>query len=211
MGRVRRAWRRASMASPAQEQTTRTPARPEPPAHLNALLARAGRGDKAAFRQLYEATAPQLFALCLRLLRERSLAEEALQEGFLDAWRGAATFRPERGHALGWLATVVRNRAIRLARRQARGAPVDDAAGAADQPSDERDALDRLADLEDERALAHCLRELSEHERRAILLAFYQGLSHGDIARRTSRPVGTVKSWIRRGLNRLRRCLDEAP
>lgn len=199
------------MASPAQQPTARTPARPEPPAHLNALLARAGRGDKAAFRELYEATAPQLLALCLRLLRERSLAEEALQDGFLDAWRGAATFRPERGHALGWLATVVRNRALRLARQHARAVPVDSEAQAAEQPSEERDALARLSDMESGRALARCLRELGEDERRAILLAFYRGLSHGDIARRTARPVGTVKSWIRRGLSRLRRCLDEDP
>ncbi|WP_161958777.1 sigma-70 family RNA polymerase sigma factor [Ferruginivarius sediminum] len=178
---------------------------------LNALLKRAGGGDKEAFRELYRETAPRLYSLCLGMLRDHALAEEALQEGFLDAWRGARTFRPERGHALGWLSTVTRNRAIQILKRRARAG---EAAAQGDPLLDEQgetiDPLARLSELESGRALELCLGRLSEHERNVILMAFYEGLSHAGIAQRVERPVGTVKSWIRRGLGRMRRCLDEA-
>lgn len=176
---------------------------------LEELLAAVGRGDEAAFAEIYRRTGGKLYAMALSILRDRALAEEALQEALVDVWRGAGSFRPQRGHALGWLVTVTRNRALRVARR--RGA---ESAGRADElpqmPDTAADPLQVLERRADGAALARCLRALEADQRRAILLAYYRGLSQRQLAERLDRPLGTVKSWIRRGLAGLKRCLDEA-
>lgn len=173
----------------------------------NALLLAAAGGDQRAFRCLYDQTAPRLYTLARMLLRDDALAEEALQEAFVDAWRGAGTFRPDRGDATGWLATVVRNRALRM-RPGVRPGHTEEPSE--DVPDDAPDALCRLESLAEHSAVRWCLRALGDVERRALLLAFYRGLSHTRIADILETPLGTVKSRVRRGLIRLRSCLDEA-
>lgn len=196
---------RATMTETQAYVGSRKPA--EAGADLAALLVATGAGDGSAFQRLYDLTAPRLFALALMLLRDRALAEEALQEAFVDAWRGADTFRPERGDAVGWLATVLRNRALRI---RSRTPPRGSTEVSDDLPDEAPDALARLEALADRSAVRRCLRTLADLERRVLLLAFYRGQSHADVARTMCTPLGTVKSRIRRSLVKMRNCLDEA-
>ncbi len=177
------------------------------PAILATLIRSCAAGDRAALARLYEATAPQLFGLALRMVRRRDLAEELVQEAFLAAWRHAGGFDERRGTAHAWLAAILRNRAIDLLRRRGREAPLDpDAAAAVPDPAP--GPLDRAAESEAARALAACLDELEDGPRRSILLAYYDGLTYEQAATRLDAPVGTVKSWIRRSLQRLKSCLE---
>jgi RNA polymerase sigma-70 factor (ECF subfamily) len=175
---------------------------------LEDMIAAVADGDRVAFRRLYEATARRLLPVSIGILGRRDVAEEALQDAYLNVWRNAAGFDPDRGRGLTWLIAIVRNRALTVRQRMAReGNPapfdgVDRLADAAPGPLDE--ALRSSA----ARALARCLGGLDEVQRRAILLAYYRGLSHAELARALDLPLGTVKSWIRRGLARLKECLD---
>jgi RNA polymerase sigma-70 factor (ECF subfamily) len=176
---------------------------PEQP--VEALIARTALGDRRAFQALYRATAPRLFGVALLIAKRRDWAEDAMQEAFLALWRRAGDFKPERGSGLGWMATIVRNRAIDRVRREPKFA------GEADReaPDPAPDALAALVQSDEARRIARCLGELDEAPRRAIALAFYVGLSHTELAARLDAPLGTVKSWIRRGLARLRHCFEQ--
>lgn len=174
-------------------------------ADLNRLLARAAEGDLAAFRQLYDRTSGRLMAFAVRLVGDRSTAEEVLQDAFVEAWRGARTFRVERGNALGWLSTIVRYRAYDRLRR--RCPPAGEMAG--DVPDDRPTAVAGLERLAERSLIRRCLDALDQVERTGLLLAFYEGASHSAIARRLALPLGTVKSRIRRALIKMRTCLDE--
>lgn len=174
---------------------------------LAALLENCAAGDRSALARLYRATSPQLFGLALRMVRQRDLAEEVLQDAFVAIWRHAESFDRGRGPAFGWLAAIVRNRAIDLLRRRGREGPLDPEFAAA-LPDSAPGPLDRAAQSESARMLADCLGELDEGPRRSILLAYYEGLTYEEAALRLATPVGTVKSWIRRSLMRLKRCLE---
>lgn len=174
---------------------------------LATLLEGCAAGDRAALSRLYAATSPQLFGLALRMVRRRDLAEDVMQEAFLAVWRRAARFDRNRGTALAWLAAVLRNQAIDLMRRRGREAPLDPA-GAAAIPDLDPGPFDLAAASQSARALAACLDELEEGPRRSILLAYHEGLTYEEAARRLAAPVGTVKSWIRRSLIRLKSCLE---
>jgi len=168
------------------------------------LMTRCARGDQGAFRELYALTSPQLLALLIRMLRRRDLAEEVLQETFVSAWRNAPEYTASRGRAFAWLTTIARNRALDELRRTRRAA------------IDPNAALDQLPDEEAEetygpsevRALAECLDALPDGQRRGVQLAYLDGLSHDEIAQALRAPLGTVKSWVRRGMLTLKRCLD---
>jgi len=164
------------------------------------------RRDRAAFAALYDRTAPQLFGIALRILRQREEAEDVLQEAFVAVWDGAASFDPERGSVMTWLVTVLRHRAIDRRRRRAhledRLGSEEDLLALTAAASDESDRGAGLA------ALQKCLAELEERPRRAVLLAYAYGYTHEELAKRLSTPIGTVKSWVRRSLERLKRCLD---
>jgi RNA polymerase sigma-70 factor (ECF subfamily) len=173
--------------------------------HLQDLIYKSARRDKAAFAALYNQTAPQLFAVALRIVGRREVAEDILQESFVAAWERASNFDPQRGSAMSWLVAIVRHRAIDHLRRQAvRPAAHDNAAellaGIAGA-----DRTDRGDDLQ---ALQRCFDELEEMPRRSILLAYVYGLSRDELAARLDAPLGTVKSWIHRGLERLKKCLE---
>lgn len=182
-----------------------TEAPPREIAATERLLQLCAAGDRDAFRRLYERCSPRLYGIALRVAREPSLAADAVHDAFVQVWRQAGRFDPARGAADAWLATLVRYRALDIARRRRRDVlgyePVD-------APDEAPSVLDRLVGSADADLLRRCLEVLDEEKRRLIVLAFTDGLSHGELAARVGAPLGTVKSWIRRSLSTLRACLQ---
>jgi RNA polymerase sigma factor (sigma-70 family) len=192
---------------------------PEKSLELAQLLARAGLGDRAAFGRLYERSSGHLFAVVLRIQRDRALAEDLLQDIYVSVWKAAGTFDAARSQPLTWLTHIARHRAIdslRRARTQPQllssSRPDDD-----DQPdpadklaSDAPGPLDLLGRASDARDLSHCMQHLSAPQRQSVALAFFDGLSHAEVAAQLQEPLGTVKSWVRRALATLKNCLERA-
>jgi RNA polymerase sigma-70 factor (ECF subfamily) len=185
---------------------------------LSALLARSGLGDRQAFAALYERTSAHLFAVVLRINRDRAQAEDVLQEVYVNVWRAAQSFDAAQSQPLTWLTSVARNRAIDSLRRkqtepQTQPTPFND-----DEDKDVYDdvaddaptPLEMLSRASDARALAQCMDGLSAPQRQSVALAFYDGLSHAEVADQMRQPLGTVKSWVRRALLSLKACLDNA-
>jgi RNA polymerase sigma-70 factor (ECF subfamily) len=179
----------------------------EAPALSPEMLRRIADGDRHAFAELYRRAAPKLFGVALRITQRRDLAEEVLQESFVAVWQQAASYDPIRGSVMIWLTTIVRHRAIDQRRRRANLADASPGSEAAliTLIAGEADRADRGAELN---ALARCLHELEAAPRQAVLLAYIHGYTHDELASRLATPVGTIKSWIRRSLERLKRCLD---
>ena len=197
---------------------------PERSRELSELLARAGLGDRAAFARLYERTSGHLFAVILRIQRDRAAAEDLLQEIYVSVWKAAAGFDAARSQPLTWLTSIARNRAIDSLRRQQTQPQIlsfaATASGDGDAP-DERDFHDTVADdaagpmellsqASEARALSKCMQVLNPQQRQCVALAFYDGLSHAEVAEQLHQPLGTVKSWVRRGLLALKGCLQSA-
>jgi RNA polymerase sigma-70 factor (ECF subfamily) len=177
----------------------------ESPLVLQELLRKTAAGDSAAFSELYKQTAAKLFGVAVRIAGRGEVAEDALQECFVLVWQRAANYDPRRGAAMSWLVAIMRNCTIDRMRRL--GARPEGHA-APESALDRLAAPDSAAQGAEMRALAHCLRELDEMPRRAVLLAYLYGLTREELAVKLAVPVGTVKSWLRRSLDRLRRCLD---
>ncbi len=171
---------------------------------LTVLLQRCAAGDRGAFERVYKSQSARLYGLALSITRQPSLASDAVQDALLQVWRNAARFNPERGNAESWLIGLVRYRALDIARKQVRETPSD---VIPDKADDSPDALSQLMASGEGQALARCLDELPEERRRLIQAAFTQGLSHTELATRLNEPLGTIKSWIRRSLQALRKCL----
>lgn len=175
---------------------------------LEALLAQVAIGNRAAFETLYRGTASRLFGICLRVLAQRSEAEDALQDVYTAVWRKAAQFDPAKASANAWLAMIARNKAIdrlrSLPAHQVRASLelADNVADpAASPPQQVQTATDRAQ-------LEHCLERLEPRRRSLIRAAFFEGLTYEELAARIEAPLGSIKSWIRRGLMQLRECLD---
>lgn len=162
-------------------------------------------GDRAAFRRLYEVWSARLHGIALRITRQPSLAADATQDAFIQVWQQATRFDPTRGTAEAWLVSLVRYRALDIVRHAAHEQPGYEPEEA---PDEAPDALALLVGSAEGAALHRCLDELEPERRRLILLAFVDGPSHSGLATRLDAPIGTVKSWIRRGLATLRACLD---
>ncbi len=177
------------------------------PDSLDALMLRVQRGDRSALAAVFDSEAGRLLAVARRILRREDLAEEAVQDGFIAAWQRASQFDATRGSARAWLTTIVRNRALNMIRDGARIDLHDPASLAkiGDRAADALGAYDKLADRD---ALRACLGQLEEPRRRAILLCYVTGLSHGEVAATLAAPLGTVKAWIRRSLVALQECLS---
>ena len=176
---------------------------------LALALGRTGQGDRAAFRRVYEATSAKLLGVTLRILADRQLAEDVLQDTYLTVWRKAETFDPARASPITWLVTIARNRAIdrlRSSANQRRSTPIDTAMEIAD---DTPSAVETIELGDDVRRLNDCLGQLDDKTGGAIRTAFMDGVTYDALAQRESVPLGTMKSWIRRGLLRLRACLDQ--
>ena len=171
------------------------------------LLKAVAKRDRAAFRALFRATSSKLFGVSLRICRDRSLAEDALQEAFVDIWRKAADFDTGRGAAMGWMSVIVRNRSVDLIRRRGRGPRmVDGDADNAPEPADPGAPTDGGTDG---MALTQCLGELEARERELVVLAYCEGYSREELSERYEAPVNTVKTWLRRGLAALKDCLEQ--
>lgn len=190
---------------------------PQKSRELSQLLARTGVGDRAAFAALYQRTSGHLLAVVLRIQRDRAQAEDLLQEVYVSVWKAAAGFDAARSQPLTWLTSIARNRAIDSLRR-AQAQPRLESSSRADD--DERpDAAEALADegpgpadllgrASEARELGQCMEQLSPPQRQSVALAFFDGLSHVEVAERLCQPLGTVKSWVRRALMALKGCLE---
>jgi RNA polymerase sigma-70 factor (ECF subfamily) len=174
---------------------------------LAAALVRVAAGDRAALRMVYEDTSAKLFGVCLRILNDKSEAEDVLQDVYVTVWRKAAGFDPGRASPITWLVAIARNRAIDRLRSRAklRLEPIEAADGVSDPAPA---AVERFELAQQHQRLAHCLEELDARQSAAIRGAFLEGATYEELAQRMSVPLGTMKSWIRRGLLKLRTCLE---
>ncbi len=192
---------------------------------LAAALSRAALGDRAAFAELYRLSSAQLFGVILRINPDRAQAEDVLQDCFVNIWRAAQSFDATRSQPLTWLTSIARNRAIDSLRRrktevQTVSSPAsdddDDDSGEprdllAALPSGGAGPLELLQQAAETQALTHCIGRLSAEQQQCVALAYYQGLSHAEVAQHLAQPLGTVKSWVRRALMTLKDCLQRAP
>ena len=183
-----------------------------PSEHLRYLIAAVARKDAAAFRQLYDLTSAKLFGFAQRILIRQELVEEVLQESFVSVWNNAASYQASLAAPMTWMTTIVRNKAFDLLRRVDATVEIDadtfdkDVMTALESP--EATPPQALQTSADAKALAHCLSRLEGLHRQAIAMAFFHDLSHSEVAAQLRLPIGTVKTWIRRGLERLRLCLS---
>ena len=201
------------MATPQSDWTERS-------LELSRLLARAGLGDRAAFATLYERTSSHLLGVVLRIQRDRAQAEDILQEVYVNVWRAAQSFDAAQSQPLTWLSSIARNRAIDSLRRT-QTQPQFRSTITSTTDEEETDVYDTVADsapgpldllsrASDARALSSCMQGLSAQQRQSVALAFFDGLSHAEVAEQMRQPLGTVKSWVRRALMSLKSCLESA-
>ncbi len=190
------------MASPTTDKSTR----------LAALLSRIALGDQKAFAEFYGVTSSHLYGVAVRILRDPPSAEETLQEAYVNVWHHAGSYETAKSQPLTWLTTIVRNRCLdQLRRRELDTVTLtsdDDDAPVYDIPSDTKTPLEMLLSGADAQAVRDCVDTLDAGPKQAIALAFYQGLSHSELADHLQEPLGTVKSWVRRALEKLKNCLD---
>lgn len=176
-------------------------------ATVASLLYDVVEGDRRAFAMLYEAAAPKLYGVCLRICRSKELAEDALQDAFVHIWRQAERYDEERGTAMAWMSAIARNRAIDVLRRRGRdGRGSDAGVQALDTMADPRAVADGGVDVI---ALARCMDRLDARGQELVLLAYFEGWTREELAERMGSPVGSVKTWLRRGLATLKSCLEE--
>lgn len=177
-------------------------------AALLRLIGATAVGDRDALRELYDLTSPKLFGIVLRIQRDRTLAEDVLQDVYLKVWQSAGSYSPDAGRPLPWLCAIARNRAIDTVRRKGEvQGPVQ---------ADGEDWVERLVDTRDTEAailgrdaLAACLKRLDATQRDCVVLAYCEGFSREELAQRFERPVNTIKTWLHRALAALKGCLEE--
>jgi RNA polymerase sigma-70 factor (ECF subfamily) len=181
------------------------------PQQLRSWLAGAAGRDAQAFRSLYNATSPKLFGYALRILHKRELAEEVLQESFVSIWNSARGYQSQLAAPMTWMAAIVRNKAFDALRRSDDTVEIDvDTFDSRIMQALQDPAATPIEALQmsgDAKALAHCMSMLEGLQRQVIGMAFYHDLSHSEVAQRMAVPIGTVKTWIRRSLERLKTCL----
>ena len=179
-------------------------------AQLITLLAACARRDQPALAKLYELTSPQLFGVALRIVRREDWAEDVLQECYLRIWNHAPDYRAGLAAPMTWMTSIVRNRCLDWLRRPKFEISDADGAIAEATPSADEGPLARLERSGEAADIARCLKGLDARQRQAIVLAFYDGLSHSELASHLREPLGTVKTWVRRGLLRLKSCLENS-
>ena len=183
------------------------PSRTADPFDYESALEACARGERFALRALYEREARWLLGVALRIVRDRDMAHDVLQDAFLQIWQRASSYQRALGSARGWIYTVVRHRALDEARRTRRETPVGDELEALADQHAVSNAAHELPHA-DAASLSRCMETLDERKRDCIVYAFVEGYTHEQIAQQTATPVGTVKSWIRRGLLSLKECLS---
>lgn len=180
---------------------------------LTRLLHATAAGDQRAFADLYRLTSSHLFGLLLRMLQRRDWAEEALQDCFIKIWQKAETYESTKGAPLTWLLTVARYRALDLLRMKRPEVEMPEEGDVHQLPpmtlaDESQDPMARADEGQGITRMRGCMKVLPPEQRDAVMLAYYEGYTHQELARRLKAPLGTVKSWVRRGLARLRECLD---
>ncbi len=174
------------------------------------LIERCVEHEQPALRELYERTAAQLFGVLIRILQSEDLAQEALQDVFVRIWQRADSYRPARGSALTWMMSIARYRALDIRRSRSHeltiGEAMDDLP--ADESAPEVDLLTTVQRDAEATQLKDCLDELTLMQRNSVSLAYLSGLTHPEIAIVLGAPLGTVKSWVRRGLASLKECVE---
>jgi len=188
--------------------------RPAPDAlalQLAELLSQCALKNQRSFNKLYELTAAKLYGVALRILRRQDWAEEVLQECYVNIWNHAGDYAQAKSAPLTWMTSIVRNRCLdwlRRPRTEVTGEEYDVAVDA--WQDDAPGPMEQLAASSEAAALARCLEQLEPKQRQSIMLAFFNGLSHSELASHLKQPLGTVKTWVRRGLERLKSCLGAA-
>jgi RNA polymerase sigma-70 factor (ECF subfamily) len=173
---------------------------------LRQLLAQCSLGDRRAFETLYRSVGPRLHGVALRFMGRPDLAEEVLQESFVRIWNNASRYESHLSAPMTWMINITRNQAIDQLRKH-RDRPLTDVEQ--DALTDESpSAHDQLNSAREATALNRCLETLEGMQRQSITVAYFQGLSCSELAEHLAAPLGSVKSWIRRGMERLRRCLE---
>lgn len=200
------------MKSPSTADVTEVAKHNNPTIRIEDLLARAALRDHAAFRQLYEIASPPIYSMLLRLVRVRAVADEILQDSFVCIWQSAGSYMVSKSQPMTWITSIARNRALDYLRSSYHKTTVfqDEDGPAWDIADESQGVLDALVAESEAQTLRACLEALDANTRRCISAAFYRGLTHDQVATEVGAALGTVKSWIRRGLERLRRCLDDA-
>jgi RNA polymerase sigma factor (sigma-70 family) len=187
------------------------------PNDLGTLMFRVAMRDQAAFKQVYDATVRCLLAIVMRMLRDRAWSEEVLQEVYVNIWNAAPNYSAVRSQPMTWLMAIARNKAmdaLRSTQTERRhsvrptAADDDEHPGPPDVADERIGPLERLVQAIDAQRLKRCLQGLEAPQRQAIALAFYDGLTHSELAAHLRQPLGTVKAWVRRGLERLKPCLE---
>ena len=186
---------------------------PEQNQRLQELLAAAARRDaaaQAAFAALYQATSSKLFGVALRILRREDWAEEVLQECYVNIWNHSATYKLQLSAPMTWMTSIVRNRCLDWLRRPRMEDATGDNAVFDAVESPEPGPLALLEQSTEARVIAGCMAKLDAKQRHAVSIAFYEGLTHTELAEKMGEPLGTVKTWVRRGLTKLKDCLGAA-
>lgn len=182
--------------------------REEDRARLVSAIHLAASGDPSGLRRVYELTSAKLFGICLRISGDREAAEDILQDVYVKIWRRAGAFDVLRASPISWLATIAHNAAIDWRRAEQRpDTACEDAAGLI---ADEAPLADAMLEQKEERLrLLACLEGLEEQQSNAIQRAFLEGLTYQQLADQTRTPLSTIKSWIRRGMAKLKECLGD--
>jgi RNA polymerase sigma-70 factor (ECF subfamily) len=176
-------------------------------AELSGLIERVAKGDRKALAAVYQRTSAKLYGVCLRIARDREAAEDILQDVYLKIWNRAGRFDRGRASPITWLCAVARNTAIDFVRKH--GVPTPPVIDTADAPDKDIAAATAVMEANEDRAqIFDCLAALPPNQQRAIRQAFFDGSSHSELASSMEVPLGTMKSWIRRGLLQLRGCLQ---
>lgn len=189
------------MERPSTPLPTTSPGR-----ELVPVLRAVADGDRDALSLLYRRTASKLYGICSRVLDNQAEAEDVLQEVYVTVWGRASSFDETKASPVTWLAVIARNKSIdRLRRRRPAAADLD---AAAEIPDDSATAFELIERDQQSRRLADCLQELDEPQRESIRAAFLDGATYPQLAERQGVPLGTMKSWVRRGLQRMKGCLE---
>ena len=179
------------------------------PNQLQTYLSQCALGNRASFEALYKSVSPQLYAVALKSLRNADSAEEILQESFIRIWHNAARYDSTLSAPMTWMINITRNLAIDLLRRRREDSLSDDVSQSGDErPDPDAGPFDLLASSQDKAALTRCLETLDVQQRQSVVITYFQGLSNTELAAQMCAPLGSIKSWIRRGMERLRSCLE---
>lgn len=175
---------------------------------LEQALKACAAGDRSGLAVIYRSESARMVTIAERILRRHDLAEEIVQEAFLQIWRKAGQYQPARGSARGWLYSIVRSRSLNAIRDGRREEGTDtDSLERLQEEGQEGLYADLFEQLDHASRLRGCLSRLDALRRRTVLMAYVSGYSHGEIAGRLKLPLGTAKAWIRRSLTALRECM----